>query len=229
VMRVEDTDYREPLSSLLQGEGVVGVARLVTTPAFTGSKICTLVFTAKRARISVVDARRNFPVVRVATDAPIEALAQFGPFASWKKFRVAAVAAPSFYSSMLDGIGYTHGVADANGAFEANWSNPDRDLHKPQCDLVSAYYKLVAKWRLWLQTPFKVCIRTGRFAALSATVETLQQRKGMITVMAELAGKTMPLELAPQEVEIATEYLWVGGDGEVAPDDDIIQIDRSLA
>jgi hypothetical protein len=191
---------RESLAGLLQGEGVVGVSQLRIFPSFADETICTLAYTAKEARIGVIDGTFRGSIVR-----HLPALKSFGPLASWNRLRAAAFAAPSCSTLTCDGVAYRHAILDWQGGTEASWSNPTFPAHPQQCQLASAYRSLIDASGLLLNPGCRVRIRTGLMAGFVGRVEFLDRHEGRLRVVAQLAGKPVSLDLGVSDIEFALE------------------------
>jgi hypothetical protein len=202
----EKNPGREPLPALLQADGVVGVSRLGTYPAFTGPVICTLAYFADAVRVEVVDARaRGRPAYHGALTKPLRFMRHFGPLASWDRLRAAAFAAPSCHTLTEDGVSHHHALLDAAAGVEARWRNPSGVEHRQQWELASAYRCLVDSVSVLLEQGSRVRIRAGLLAGFVGTVERLDRYEDRVRVVAELGGKDVSVDLSVGEIEFPAE------------------------
>src|SRR5262245_49553390 len=197
---------REPLPALLQQESVRGVSRLCIAPAFTGRTTCTLLYQPATVRISVIDAREFGQVpFRGTVTRPLDWFQQFGPLASWEQLRAAAFASHSCSSLVCDGVSYHHAALDWDGGVEVTWSNPGLlPDHRKQCELVEAYQSLLESGLL-LEPGTAVRIRAGALSGCLGHVDRLERHKNRVSVVAELVGSRVTVELAASELELAPE------------------------
>lgn len=205
-MDAEKNRGREPLLDLLRPDGVMGVSRLGTHPAFAGPVTCTLAYTADAVRVAVVDARaRGRPAFHGAVTKPLRFMRHFGPLASWERLRAAAFAAPSCHTLTCDGVSYHHALLDGAGGVEARWSNPSGTEHRQQWELASAYRCLVDSVGVLLEAGSRVRIRAGLLAGNVGTVEHLDRYEDRVRVVAELGGKGVSVDLSVSEIEFTAE------------------------
>lgn len=146
-----------PLRELRLTPGVIGVARLVVMPSFSGESVNTFVYRAGEVAIEVRRAERSLwdsltgddwlpPVARTYTNEPDELPA---PLNRWQSLKAAAQSAPTVEEAIidgwvhctLDGVSYRHHVVDADADLYAEWSNPNELAanHVAQVRLVTAY------------------------------------------------------------------------------------------
>jgi hypothetical protein len=150
-----------PLQELRLASGVVGVARLVVMPSFSGESVNTLVYRTHEVLIEVRCAERSLwysldggdwvpPAVRIYTKGLDDLPA---PLNRWQSLKEAAQSAPTVKVAIidgreyntLDGVGYRHHVVDADTDLYAEWSNPTELAfnHVSQVGLVKAYEQVL--------------------------------------------------------------------------------------
>lgn len=158
-----------PLQELRLIPGVIGVARLVVMPSFSGESVNTFVYRADEVTIEVRRAEHSLwdsleggdwlsPEARTYT---IVADYLPAPLNRWQSLKEAAQSAPTVEEAIigglvyctLDGVVYRHHVADADADLHAKWSNP-KELaanHVSQVRLVRAYGQ-VLQFDSWKDT-----------------------------------------------------------------------------
>jgi len=146
-----------PLQELRLAPGVIGVARFVVMPAFSGESVNTFVYRAREVSIEVCRAEHSLwyslygddwvpPVARTYTKVLDDLPA---PLNRWQSLKESAQSAPTIDVAIidgkrcltLDGVSYRHHVVDADADLYAEWSNPSEvaSNHVSQVRLVKAY------------------------------------------------------------------------------------------
>jgi hypothetical protein len=146
-----------PLQELRLAPGVVGVARFIVMPAFSGESVNTFVYRAREVSIEVCSAEHSLwhslyegdwapPVTRTYTKVLDDLPAPLNP---WQSLKEAAQSAPTVDVAIVDGerwltcdgVIYRHHIVDADVYLYAEWHNPRERAsnHVVQVRLVKAY------------------------------------------------------------------------------------------
>jgi hypothetical protein len=146
-----------PLQELRSAPGVIGVARFVVMPSFSGESVQTFVYGQREVSIEVCHAEHSLwyslgggnwvsPLKKTYTKALGELPT---PLSDWTALKEAAQAAPTVTFAIidgqeyrtLDGVLYRHQLADSDTILYAAWSNPNElaSNHVSQVRLVRAY------------------------------------------------------------------------------------------
>ncbi len=168
-----ENEYRLPrLAHLLQSPNVVGVARLLTLPAFTSERILTLVYTdtavsvtsvigntslyhslgkdTRAARKSHETEPRDNSFDQSVADIRSSTLSlRTGRvpllISTWGSLKAEALRAPSCRTDFCcDGVSYWHRILDNQAQYDTKWSNPRPIDHERQCQLVACYSAIIS-------------------------------------------------------------------------------------
>jgi hypothetical protein len=167
-----ETRYGVPdLNKLRAHPGVIGVARLISRPAFEPEQITTAVFKADGVHIEAVkgrtslwyslpqrrsryDSDRLWMEVRGAPFCAYDAmrmrrvlpLTAEESLVRWEKLATLARRAPSCQTMTLDGISYRHRIT-IDGGEAVRWSNPKAGEHSNQLAIIQSYRDIVERSR----------------------------------------------------------------------------------
>ena len=147
------------LSEYVQSPEILGVARLVVMPSFSGESINTFIYRAHEVSIEILQAEHSLwyslsggkwiaPAVKSFTK-PLDDLP--APLNRWESLKGVAKSSPTVEIAIidgqeyatLDGVSYRHRIMDADSDLYAAWSNPSEmaSNHVSQVLLVKAYEK----------------------------------------------------------------------------------------
>jgi hypothetical protein len=162
---------------LLQLQGIQGVVRFVTRPAFAAPQFGTFVYVDRAVLASLIvhgfglwdvvplgvagesqpsDLERILPWLSFGVEG-VQRLAASRYGASWncpaeidtwEKLRSLAGQAPSCFAPIPDGVTYQHLVQDRHTVIRESWSSPDWGDNPVQTALVTAYARLFARANL---------------------------------------------------------------------------------